>query len=306
MPMTKPRSSPSLPPLRIVAATVVLALIAALVTVSCATVPDRPRAAAATPSQDPIGLDNLNAVLWAQTAVEYRANSWQAYELARRALDEALADPTRTAALEQTGDFSGLPPAVILDIDETVLDNYAFEARLTVDAQAYSDQLWEAWVRQEAATTIPGAREFCDYAAGRGVTVFFVTNRMAPLEAPTRANLAKEGFPLPAGVDTVLLRNERPEWASSDKGPRRREIASSYRILLQVGDNMGDFVSAADGTVAERLAFAEQHRDAWGTLWITLANPTYGSWLGAVLDNRYSLPYAQQVEIKKSALEPRR
>jgi predicted secreted acid phosphatase len=86
-------------------------------------------------STTPVGLDNLNAVLWVQSAVEYRATSLQAYRLAQRALDDALADATWTAALEQTGDFAGLPPAIILDIDETVLDNAYYEARLTLDQE---------------------------------------------------------------------------------------------------------------------------------------------------------------------------
>jgi acid phosphatase len=83
------------------------------------TAPER----AAEPSIE-AGIDNLNAVLWVQTSVEYRANSLQAYALAGRLLDDALADPRWTAALEQTGgDYRDLPPAVIVDVDETVLDN---------------------------------------------------------------------------------------------------------------------------------------------------------------------------------------
>jgi len=265
----------------------------------------------ATPGGEPAtpaeaGLDNLNAVLWTQTAVEYRATSLQAYALGRRVLDEALADVQWTAALEQTGDFAGLPPAIILDIDETVLDNSYFEARLTIDGEAYSDALWDAWVMQEAATPIHGAHDFLTDAAGRGVTVFYITNRRAHLEEATRANLAAEGFPLSDDVDTLLMRGEIPAWDTSDKTPRRRKVAADYRILLMFGDNMGDFTAASSGTVAERAAFAEAHNDFWGHRWITLANPTYGSFIGAVLDNDYSLSFEQQVAAKKMALDPSR
>lgn len=276
---------------------------------ACAAVPDAgPEAAGQTPAAPgaDVGIDNLNAVLWMQSAVEYDATSLQAYALGRRLLDEALADPEWTAALEQTGDYAALPPAIILDIDETVLDNSYFEARLILDGQAYSSALWDAWVMQQAATRIPGARELLEYAVERGVTPFYVTNRRAHLEEATRANLEALGFPLDETVDTLLLRGEQPDWEGSDKTPRRHHVAERYRVLLMFGDNMGDFTAASDGTVAERAAFAATHRDYWGTRWITLANPTYGSFLDVVLASDASLQFAQQIERKKRALDPRR
>lgn len=253
-----------------------------------------------------VGLDNLNAVLWVQTAVEYRANSLQAYSLAGRVLDEALADSGWTAFLGQTGDYEDLPPAIILDVDETVLDNSYYEVRLVLDNAVYSDDTWDAWVLQEAATAIPGAVELIDLAAGKGVAVFFVTNRREHLEEATRRNLTAVGIALDESADTVLLRGENPEWESSDKTPRWATVAAKHRILMMFGDNMGDFTAAAEGSVAERQAFAEAHRDYWGTKWITLANPTYGSFVGAVLDNDFSLSVEQQIARKKQALDPKR
>ena len=253
-----------------------------------------------------VGLDNLNATLWMQTAVEYRATSLQAFRLGKQALDVAMADSSWTAALEQTGDFGGLPPAVILDLDETVLDNSFFEARLTLDGDVYSPELWDAWVLQEAATVVPGADEFLSYAAQQGITIFYVTNRREHLREATIANLEALGLPLSEAADTLMMRGQKPEWDSSNKTPRRTEVAENYRILLMFGDNMGDFTGAADGSVAERAAFAEEHADYWGTRWITLANPTYGSFIGAVLDNDYSMTPEQQVEAKKQALDPKR
>ncbi len=280
--------------------------VAVVLLASCSPVPGTDAPAADGAAAVPAGLDNLNAVLWTQTAVEYQATSLQAYGLARRVLDEALADATWTAALEQTGDFTDLPSAVVLDIDETVLSNYAFEARLTVDEQAFSSELWDAWVQEVAAPAIPGALDFVNHAQSRGVTVFFITNRLSHLETATRDNLRDEGFSVPASPDTLLMRGERPGWESSNKTPRRAFVAQNYRILLQLGDNMGDFVGAADGTVVERRAFAEQHRDAWGSRWITLANPTYGSWLSVVLGDAASAPPAEQDRVKKAALDPQR
>ena len=259
-------------------------LLAASITVaSCAAhVPTQGSSApAATSTAAPH--ENLNAVLWVQTALEYEATTLQAYRLAQVQLDAALTDPSWTAAIEQKGDVSRLPPAVVLDIDETVLDNSYYQARMIRDNTPYSTTTWDPWVMEGRATAIPGAREFIQYAAQKGVAVFYITNRTANLEDATRENLAATGFPLETGIDTILSRGERPEWSASAKGPRRAHVAASHRILLLVGDDLGDFVVDAAGTPEERSAHTEPYRDWWGRRWIMIPNPTYGSWERAIV-----------------------
>jgi len=229
--------------------------------------------------------ENLNAVLWVQSALEYEATTLQAFRLAQLQLDAALKDPGWTAALEQTGDSSKLPPAVIVDVDETVLDNSYYQARMVRDGTEFSPRTWDLWVMEARATAIPGAREFTQYAAGRGVTVFYVTNRTENIEEATRRNLAEEGFPVATDVDTVLTRGERPGWEVSAKGPRRAHVARDYRVLLLVGDDLGDFVTDASGTPQERRQRTEPHEAWWGRRWIMLPNPTYGSWERAITAN---------------------
>lgn len=258
-------------------------VIALVFVASCAshapasTTPARPEGSTAQPHE------NLNAVLWVQTALEYEASALQAYRLAERQLDAALADPSWTAAIEQKGDVARLPPAVILDIDETILDNSYYQARMIRDNTPYSTDTWDPWVLEMRATAIPGAREFTEYAAGKGVTVFYVTNRTANLEEATRKNLAAEHFPLSTDVDTVLTRGERPEWSASAKGPRRAYIAGAYRIVMLVGDDLGDFLVDAAGTPEERRTKTAPYSDWWGRRWIMLSNPTYGSWERAII-----------------------
>jgi len=260
----------------VLAATLLLGL-------SCAARTQTPAGPAAPPPATAIAHENLNATLWVQTALEYDATTLQAYRLAQIQLEAALADPKWTAAIEQKGDPSRLPPAVIVDVDETVLDNSYYQARMIRDNTAYSTATWDPWVLEQKATAIPGAREFARYAAAKGVTVFYVTNRTANLEEATRANLAAEQFPLTQAVDTVLTRGERPEWAASAKGPRRAYIAERYRILLLVGDDLGDFVVDASGTIVDRRSGTAPHEDWWGRRWIMLPNPTYGSWERAIV-----------------------
>lgn len=252
-----------------------------LASASCAARSHAPAAAASTATA--AAHENLNAVLWMQTALEFEASALQAFRLAQVQLDAALADPTWTAALEQQGDASRLPPAVIVDVDETVLDNSYYQARLIRDNAVFATPTWDAWVAEGRATAVPGAVEFSKYAASKGVTIFYVSNRTANLEEPTRRNLAALGFPLTEGVDTMLVRGERPEWSASAKGPRRAFVARDYRILMLVGDDLGDFVVDAAGSPAERRSRTAAQADWWGRRWIMIPNPTYGSWERAIL-----------------------
>jgi len=232
--------------------------------------------------------DRLGGVLWVQTSAEYRALALATYARARAELDRALADPSWTAALEQQGEVAALPPAVVADVDETLLDNSPYEADRIRAGLRYEEESWRVWVNRARAAAIPGAAEFVRYAAGRGVTVFYVTNRAALLEEKTRANLVALGFPVASDRDTVLMAGERPDW-SSDKGTRRAEVARSFRILLLVGDDLGDFVSGARALPDERVALAERFAERWQSRWILLPNPYYGSWEKALSDNERGL-----------------
>src|SRR6185295_11372704 len=107
---------------------------------------------------------------------------------------------------------------------------------------SYSEEAWTRWCEERKAGAIPGAVAFIQYAHDRGVTAFFITNRDHQVEQATRDVLARLGVPLDAKEDTVLTRHERPEWDSSDKTTRRQAVAARYRILLLVGDDLGDFI----------------------------------------------------------------
>lgn len=246
----------------------------------------------------------LLATLWVQSAAEYEAGALQAYAAASDALERAVADPSWTAALEQEdAGASSLPPAVILDVDETVLDNSAFEARYLLDGGTFDLDDWHRWCEERIAAPVPGALEFTRHAASLGVRVFYVTNRRAVVLEATRDNLARHGFPLAADRETVLARGGRPGWDSSDKGPRRAAVAREFRVLLQVGDNLGDFLSGIETTPAERADLVERHRSWWGSRWIVLPNPMYGSWLDAAAGFE-RLPPEEVLRRLYDALEP--
>ena len=244
--------------------------------ISTATSPSAPPVAAAPAAPCRTGDALLNAALWMQSAAEYRANALQAYSLATRQLDAALADPAWSAIPGTPS--TGLPPAIILDSDETVFDNSAFEARMVRKGVKYDDNDWKAWIAESAAAAIPGSTEFLRHAQSKGVTVFFVTNRRTDEEAATRRNIEKLGVPLSASEDTVLVKGERPEWNVSDKTSRRLYVASRYRVLLLLGDDLNDFVNAKTKSVAERDEIMRDTAAQWGSRWIILPNALYGSW----------------------------
>ena len=259
--------------------------------------------AAPVVAQDPPANDLLNAVLWMQRSVEYKASALTAFALARLRLDQALTDPSWTAApKEQTGAYQTLPPAVILDIDETILDNSGYQAWMTLKDTTFDPKTWNAYVNTVSSVAIPGAVEFSKYAAARGVKVFYVSNRTAEEEPATRKNLEKFGFPLDDKLDTVLMAREKPDWGSA-KGTRRAHIARSYRVLLNLGDNFGDFVDEYRGTEAERLKVLEEHKDRWGREWIMLANPSYGSFESAPYKHDFKLSNGDKRKAKRSALD---
>jgi acid phosphatase len=232
--------------------------------------------------------ESLDATLWRQTAAESRALAIQTYAMAVRQLDVALADRTWTASLEQERmaadgiDLVALPPAVIVDLDETVLDNTPYAARLVRSGGPHVEGLWDEWCDEGAAEAIPGALEFVRRTEEKGITPFFVTNRRMRCEEATRRNLLDLGIdPGPEGDDRVLMRDELD--SGRDKTSRRELVAAGHRVLLMIGDDLGDFVDVADLTVEERSALVEEHAARWGRSWIVLPNPIYGSWRRALL-----------------------
>src|SRR5262245_4229800 len=265
-----------------------------------------PKGAAAAAAGDRCGGEPVfaaggdRATLWMRNSSEYRAASETVYRAAEAALAKGLADPAWTAEPGQAGDLAGLQPAVVMDIDETVLDNSEPQLRLLREGSCFGEfpAAWDDWVAERRAPAVPGAVEFIrgaramTDAAGRPVRVVFVTNRecarragsdaACPQKEDTIANLAALGLDVPTLADDVLLKGGRPDWGA-EKLSRRQEIAGRYRIVLNIGDDLADFLPGVRrATVAERDR-ARCARDAyWGRRWFMLPNPLYGSWLVAL------------------------
>jgi len=238
-----------------------------------------------TPRPRNPAIANIDAVLWTQTAAEHEAAFLGVYHTAKQMLQVHLKDPTFSALDEQrTNTVTGKPPAVILDLDETVLNNIDFQGECIHRGTNFDTTLWKEWVELERASALPGAVDFCRFAESNDVKLIYVTNRGEKCsdterqrqKATTKANLDRLG--LPVADDSILMPGDKPEW-TTDKTSRRFFVAEKYRVLALIGDDLGDFVSVANRTVEERLNLVRKHQANWGTSWFILPNPMYGSWI---------------------------
>jgi 5'-nucleotidase (lipoprotein e(P4) family) len=255
-------------------------------------------------AEDPPQSDLLNATLWMQRSVEFKATALAGFALAYVRLEQAMADKSWTAAPgEQTGAYQDLPPAVILDIDETLLDNSGYQAWMVLNNTTFDPKTWNQFVKAEIATPIPGAVEFSKFVESKGVKVFYISNRTGEEEEATRRNMERYGFPMGGNVDTFLMSRERPDWTSA-KSTRRAHVAKDYRVLLNIGDNFGDFHDSYRGSEAERLKVFEENKARWGREWIMIANPSYGSFESAPFNHDYKQSREAQRTAKRGALQP--
>src|SRR5438552_1715249 len=192
----------------------------------------------------------LDAVLWMQASGEFKAATIQAFRVARLNLDRALQDPIAWPAAY--GASTSTNYSIIVDIDETILDNSRFEAtQIAKDARQFDTVIWNDWVARKESPAFEGAKDFLNYASSRGVTVYYVTNRSDPKGIDLiRDNLISAGFPVP--TNDVLLVTGSAGTSGSDKDSRRQFVAGKSKVLLMLGDDLSDFFPTAGWDAAAR------------------------------------------------------
>jgi 5'-nucleotidase (lipoprotein e(P4) family) len=231
------------------------------------------------------------AVVWQQTSGERRALSHQTFALARMLLNRDLRMNRRNRK----------PRAIIVDLDETILDNSRNEARIVKQGTPFTPDSFTAWVNRAECDAVPGAVEFLRYANSRGVRVFYVTNRKQIEKEGTARNLRKLGFPN-VNDETLLL---RPENGDLSKEPRRQAVNARYHVVLLMGDDLNDFAAVFENskTVDSRIESVERNKDQFGTRFIVLPNPMYGNWESAIYGYNLKLPDTEKEEKRRSALK---
>lgn len=243
------------------------------------------------PAQNADNEYQVGAILWTQTSGEKAALSYQAFTLARMTLDRDLRMNRRGRTRR----------AVVVDVDETILDNSRYQAMLVQRRQNYESKSWTEWCNRVEATTLPGAVEFLRYAHSRGVKVFYITNRKEIEKEGTAKNLKKLGFP-EVTDETLLVRTDKE---TSSKEPRRQAVAAKYRIVLLMGDNLNDFADVFEKskTVDSRMEAVEMNKAQFGTRFIVLPNPMYGDWESAIFGYNNKLTEEEKAEKRRKALK---
>lgn len=235
-----------------------------------------------------ISSQSIMAVNWMQQSGEYEALSWQAFNIAQHIYDSREAPEGKTKA-------------VIVDIDETVLDNSAYQAWLIWTNEIYSETTWQEWVHDKNAIAMPGAEAFAKHVLATGGRIFYISNRDSSTFESTAANLRSQGFPDITSETLLLMRGH-----SSDKTERVEQvIQQGYLPVVFMGDNLNDFTSETyhqDNTT--RREYVSRHRNDFGTKFVILPNPSYGDWEGGLDKAYWKVPPAQRMQLRHSNLRP--
>ena len=229
-------------------------------------------------------------LLWMRTSAEYRALAYQGYNVAMNAVKMAVTDPSHQRK----------PLAIVLDADETVVDNTKLMGESIVNGNGRFDApWWRQAVHQGKSQAMPGAVEFLNEVHKQGVEIFYVSNRYAPVNYDaTVQNFKALGFPS-VDKDHVLLFEK-----DSDKQPRFDMIAKKYYVVVYMGDNAGDFPIGTKGkTLAERNAIIDNHKEDFGTTFVVFPNPAYGSWVSALAKGYQNLSPEEQKQVNNQYLQ---
>ena len=268
--------------------------IAAVFFVSCASASgtaEKAKQAAAKNEADEVLLaeQGMLAYNWMQQSGEYRALAYQAFNAAKAAFDAAVP-------------ADGMKKAVVVDLDETMIDNSAEGAIRLLEHKEFDPSFWTRWCEAEQALAIPGAVEFANYVNSHGGKMFYVSNRIVgPEYQPTINNLKALGF---TGVDStsVLLKDK-----VSQKTARFEQVEKAgYEIVVFIGDNLDDFRFTGE-TYRKlndvRRSVVDKYKSDFGVKYIVLPNPLYGNWEGGLNADYYKNDAAGKLKISRDNLK---
>ncbi|EAS1999940.1 5'-nucleotidase, lipoprotein e(P4) family [Salmonella enterica subsp. enterica serovar Give] len=236
-----------------------------------------------------LALQNQSAVLWMQKSGEYRALAYQAFNTAKLSLDEKL-----SSNLHKKN-------AVIVDLDETMLDNSPYSAWQLLHGQPYTDATWSLWVRSEKASAIPGAVEFAHYVVDNGGYIFYVSNRSENDLSATLSNMKKLNFP---NAESEFLRL-KPSGSNSNKKTRFNEIKNlGYNVVMYIGDNINDFTEDTyHKNYNIRMLFSDANKNKFGIDYIVIPNPSYGDWESSLAQDYFKKSASERIVIRNNSLK---
>lgn len=233
-----------------------------------------------------VARENMMATNWYQTSGEARALYLQGYNVATQRLKEYLKTPHTK------------PYSIVLDLDETVLDNSPYQAENITLGRGYDSKSWDEWVNMKKAKAVPGAKEFLQFADKNGIKIYYISDRTESQLEATIENLRAEGIPVQAN-DSVLLKNKDDK---SGKVNRREYVKNHTQLIMLFGDNLSDFDLFSSKSIDERNAKVEELSKEFGDRFIIFPNPLYGAFETAIYGGKF--PQAKEkLEIKESILK---
>jgi len=229
--------------------------------------------------------ENTMSTLWYQKAAETKALYLQGYNVATNRLKELLKTQTDK------------PYSIVLDLDETVLDNSPYQAQNVKDGTAFTPENWDVWVKKAAAKAVPGAKDFLQFADQNGVQIYYVSDRTIDQVDDTIKNLENEGIPVQSRDHLMFL-----EKGVKSKEGRRQAVQEKTNLVMLLGDNLVDFAEFSKTSETERDQKLEELQKEFGEKFIIFPNPMYGSWESTVY-NGNKLDAKGQTEERQKNLQ---
>jgi 5'-nucleotidase (lipoprotein e(P4) family) len=228
----------------------------------------------------------LTATAWYQMSAEMDACYYQAFFFAEKILKENLQNTE-----------SHKPAAIVLDIDETILDNSPFQAKMIETGKPFSRELWKSWTDLGSAEALPGAIEFLNTVQSLGVEIYYISNRQTDELESTIQNMTNLGFP--ELERSHFLFKEK----TSNKDARRAIVNKDYDVLLFIGDNLNDFSNfLGDRKENYGKTLLANNKDFIGQRFIILPNPMYGSWEDVLKNNSETESQQEYINFLKKSL----
>lgn len=232
-----------------------------------------------------VARENMMATNWYQTSGEAKALYIQGYNIATERLKEYLKKPHEK------------PYSIVLDLDETVLDNSPYQAENIVKGVGYSSGTWDEWVKMKKAKAVPGAKEFLQFADKNGVKIYYISDRVESQLDATIENLKNEGIPVQSR-ENVLLKNKEDK---SGKVNRREYVKKHTDLIMLFGDNLSDFDVFSSSSIEDRNKRVEELATEFGDKFILFPNPMYGAFESAIYGGKVP-ETKEKLEIKEQSL----
>ena len=236
-----------------------IAAMSAFILTGCATQNKSAEADAQLQQQAVLGLN------WIQQSGEYQALSYQAYNAAKVAFDHAKVK-------------KGKKKAVVVDLDETMLDNSPYAGWQVQNNKPFDGKDWTRWVEARQSGVVPGAVEFNNYVNTHGGKMFYVSNRKDSNEkAGTIDDMKRLGF---NGVEDSAF------YLKKDKSPK----AARFEEIEKQG-------------YEERRDFVVQNKAKFGKTFIVLPNPNYGGFEGGLAKDYFKGDSSSKVKARLDAIK---